>query len=88
MFVIIRKIILWHLFFEEYRFQMLAAATSQMVHPLSPIFDDRRILHAFNLRFRRKMRQVVPYVSPSCCERLSTVFVYTLSWSIQSNIIQ
>ena len=28
------------LFFEDYLFQMLAAATSQMVHPLSPIFDD------------------------------------------------
>ena len=27
------------------------------------------ILYAFNLRSRRKMRQAVPYVSPSCCEQ-------------------
>lgn len=29
-----------------------------------------RILYAYNSRSLRKSRQVVPYVSPSCCERL------------------
>lgn len=35
-----RKKILFHLFFEYYSFQKSAAATPQMVHPLSPIFDN------------------------------------------------
>ena len=37
MFIIIQKNILWNLFLANYFFQMLAAATSQMVHPLSPV---------------------------------------------------
>lgn len=36
----IRKNILWLFFFDNYLFQMLAAATSQMVQPLSLICDD------------------------------------------------
>lgn len=40
MFSIIQKNILWHLVFEYYLFHMFSAAISQMVHPLSPNFDE------------------------------------------------
>lgn len=38
--IIIRKKILWYLFFEDYLCQVLAAPTFQRVHPFNPIYDD------------------------------------------------
>lgn len=70
MFIINQKKISLVFLFEEYRFQLLATAMSQMVHPMSQIFDN-------STGNRRMTRVIWPESKQDCPHRLQTSHIST-----------